>query len=221
MIFEELIAETCERLNLTSETAKSRVARELNNRYKRLTSSIGLITSRYATVTGTAEIGNRTMTVNGVEKVNTVVDPTDPDFDVTLTHITTDEMHITPLRSEPPRNYAITRVGSNTVDLLLDCVPVTAFTLSINGVENVSTLSGSDTPSFPESFHDILVWGAMADEYRKMEKLQLMGDAELNYERRLSDLRMFIAKDAYLDIYQGRKVRRSPWFNNNTSLWTT
>jgi hypothetical protein len=299
MIMEEIITETCERLNLTSDTARSRVARELNNRYKRITSSIGLVTSRFTQVPQTAEIGNRTMTFSGIEKITCVVDKNDPKQDVVLTQITTDEMHITPPRTNP-RHYAVTRMHGNTVDIELDCTPTQTaasavvaaggtgysvgdtlslsggtetslatfivasvlsgviltvtlgeaglytelpadptlvtggtgtgctltvtwndpFTLYADGYVNVSTLSGSDIPDFPESFHDILIWGAMADEYRKMEKLPLMQDAEANYEKRLSDLRMFIAKSSYLDIYQGRysgKVFR--WTRDSQLLW--
>jgi hypothetical protein len=60
----------------------------------------------------------------------------------------------------------------------------------------------------------------MAGEYRKMEKLSLMQDAEANYEKRLSDLRMWIAKSAYLDVVQGKYTTRSfRWTNNSSSTF--
>lgn len=220
MVMEEIITEACERLNLTSDTARSRVAREINNRYKRITSSIGLVTSRFTSVTALAVIGNRTMTFTGIEKITAVVDKSDPSQDIVLGQLTPDEMHITPIRTEPPRNYAITRMHGTSVEVELDCLPATAFTLYADGYVTVTSLSGSDVPDFPESFHDILVWGVMADEYRKMEKMPLMIDAEQNYEKRLSDLRMFIAKSAYLDIYQGRYNGKAfRWTRDNQLSW--
>jgi hypothetical protein len=55
-----------------------------------------------------------------------------------------------------------------------------------------------DVPTFPEDFHDILVEAVLKDELSKMEKLQYSRDAERKFEKRLSELRYFLAKRAYL-----------------------
>ena len=207
MIFEELVNEACERLGLASDEAKSRVGRELQNRYRRVTSGIGLETSRRAEVSKAATTGSRTITFTGVEKILAVFEKlSSSNRDTMLTQITVDQMHITSIRSEPPRNFAITGMHSNSVDVYLDCIPATTFTLYADGETSVTTLSGGQAPDFPESFHEILIFGAMADEYRRMEKLQFSRDCENDYEKRLSDLRMWIAKSAYLDIHQGRYI---------------
>lgn len=221
MTFEEIVSEVCERLNLTSDEAKSRVGREVNSRYKRLTASIGLETSRPTQVSQQATLGDRDLVFSGVEKIYNVVDKSDPNQDIVLTQITNDEMHITPIRTQPPRHYSVKAMGKNSVTVTLDCVPAAPlFTLYADGLANLSTLSGSEAPAFPESYHDILVFGAMADEYRKMEKEQLYMTAEKDYETRLSDLRMFIAKSAYLDIFQGRYSGRVfRWTRDAQLLW--
>jgi hypothetical protein len=220
MIFEQIVQEVCERLNLTSDEAKSRVGREVNSRYRRLTSSIGLETSRRVEISQTATIGNRTITFHGIEKVIAIIDKTSGEQDVVLSQISFDEMHITPLRTQPPRHYAITNIHANSVDIYMDCIPSTQFLLYADGHTTVSTLTGPDSPDFPESFHDVLVFGAMADEYRKMEKLPYAQAAELDYEKRLSDLRMWIAKTAYYDQYQGRYTGKTfRWTRDAQLLW--
>lgn len=217
MVFDELVSEICERLDYTSDDAKSRVGREINARYRRITSSIGLETSRRTTVSAQATIGNRTMTFTGIEKIIEVVDKTDPNSPIVLSQITRDEMDLLPIREEPPKSYAVVRIHSNSVDIYVDCTPTTTFTLYADGHANLSTLSGNQAPDFPESFHDILIYGVMADEYRRMEKVQLMAASETDYERRLSDLRMWIAKSAYLDIHQGKYNRQKyRWIQPNT-----
>lgn len=219
MIFEELVAEVCERLNLTSDEAKSRVGRALNNRYRRITSSIGLDTTRRVEVSSRADIGERTFTFEDIEKLLSVIDRSSGS-DVVLAEVSADEINLLPVRSEPPRNYAVIRNHANTVDIYLDCEPTTEFTLYAKGFENLSTLSGSMEPDFPESFHDTLIFGAIADEYRKMEKVQLARDSETDYERRLSDLRMWIAKSAYMDIVQGKQTNRNfKWMQDPRYAW--
>lgn len=211
MVFDELVLEVCERLNLTSDEAKGRVGRAINNRYRRLTSSIGLDTTRRTQVSKAATIGNSTITFTGIEKVLAIIDKSSG-VDVPLTQITPDEMHVVPTRNEPPRNYSINKIYSTSVDIIVDCVPTTTFTLYADGLASLVTLAGNQEPAFPQSFHDILVFGAMADEYRKMEKMQLYQAAETDYEKRLSDLRMLIAKTSYMDIYQGKSNTTKRWW---------
>lgn len=306
MTFDQIVNEICEALNLTSDDAKSRVGRSVNRRYRRLTSSVGLITSRFIPTSATATAGSRNLTFTNVEKLLAVVDKTDPDQDIMLEEITPDEMHITQLRSgsEMPRHFAILTMDPTSVTIEVDVIPAagatsavaaaagvsyslhdtltlvggvlaegsagipsvctvtsvngsggvtgvsittpglyttfptnpvsvtggtgtgctltvtwaTPFTLYADAVTTVTTLSGKQCPDFPESFHDILVLGGMADEYRKMEKFQFYKDCEAEYENRASDLRLFIAKSAYKDIFQGRLNARSFWWSRDAQL---
>lgn len=125
-------------------------------------------------------------------------------------------MHVISLRgTDPPRNFSINRTYSTSVDIMVDCIPTTTFTLYADGLITLSTLAGNQVPAFPESFHDILVFGAMSDEYRKMEKIPLYQASEADYEKRLSDLRMLIAKSAYQDIYQGKSIVNKRWWQQS------
>ncbi len=64
----------------------------------------------------------------------------------------------------------------------------------------------SDVPLFPSSFHDLLIFGAMATELDKMEKYEFAKKQEAMYQIRLADLRYYIAKSRYLDIHQGKSA---------------
>lgn len=113
--------------------------------------------------------------------------------------------------SDAPTAWAIVSTTSNSIAIRLDAKPETAYTLYADGVAEVADLSGSNEPAFPESFHDILIEGVLREEYLKIEKPGLADRAEAAYEKRLSGLRMFMAKTGYLEIYQGKteeSVRR-------------
>lgn len=215
MTFLELVNEVTDRLNLTSDQAISRVGREINSRYKRVTSSIGLVTSRrLADVAVQTVTDNRYLTFTGIEKVLSVLDVTDPDNPVVLVERGFDEMNTLPLTGGQPRNYAVSTMGANYVIIYVDSDIVEDAFIKADGLELADTLSGSMTPAFAESFHDALVFGAVADELRKMEKIQLAKDAEEDFERRVSDLRMFIAVSGFKDIYQGKTVESQNWWRD-------
>lgn len=213
MTADEIVQEVCENLNLTSDEAKSRVARRLNNRYRRATSSIGMESSRRGTVSTIAVIGNRTLTFTNVEKLITVYRVSGTK-NVILTESTPDEMVDELLISDPPSKFAVTRIYPTSVDIKVNATPATAYTLYADAHVTLATLSGSAKPQFPESFHDLLISGVMADEYKKMEKSELAKDCENEYASRLSDLRLWIAKTAWLNKYQGRDAELEWW-----SIW--
>lgn len=209
------MAEVADALNLTSPNAITRIGKRVNERYRRLTSGIGLQTSRRYQVHATSIANSKFLTFDGCEKLLAVLDKTDPKHIIILAQVTPDELHIIAERAVA-RHFAIIQDHPTSVTVEVDCAAATPYTLYADVIQNLSTLSGAMAPNFPESFHDVLVFGAMADEYRKMEKLQLMQDAESNYEKRLSDLRMFIAASAYLDTYQGKynNMFGGRWYKN-------
>lgn len=219
MTMNELVEYIAEDLNTPSLEAKTRIAHSLNVRYKQVTSSIGLIPSRRAEVEGAASIGDRLLTFSGIEKVDVVfrkVSDLDPATQVfTLDELTNDEMLVEPLVSEPPTKFSIISVDPTSVSIKMNCVPTSGFSLYANGLANAATLTSNDQPAFPESFHDILLHGVRADEYRRREKMVLAREAEGLFQTRLSDLRMFIAKSAYLEVYRGKHKASEGWWDTN------
>lgn len=209
MTFSELVSQAQARLNLTSTESATRIGITLNDRYKRLSSSIGLITSRRATVQATATLGVTSLVFTGIEKIINVVDRSATPYRM-LEEVTVEELRGTASTTNTYAcKYAVLTSGSSTVTILMDVSPQSAFVLYADGHANLSTLSGSQVPAFAESFHDILLHGILADEYRKMMQRGLAQDSEQMYERRLSDLRMWLAKSSYLDITQGGLSNRS------------
>ena len=122
-----------------------------------------------------------------------------------LGEITMDEMRMIPVMTgDQPQNWAPQNTGASTVTIQLDTIPSTAYILNADVESNLTDLSGSNVPAFPQDFHDILVRGGLADELYKMEKYELSQVQEEKFEKRLSELRLFIAKSNGLEIFQGR-----------------
>lgn len=213
MTVNELVETIADDLGLTSPEAKQRITREINVRYKRVTSAIGLTPSRRVQRTTTATIGSNQLTFTDIEKLDTVFRVVGTES-ITLDELTDDEMVNEPPRDEPPTKYSVYTIGPTSIIIQVDCVATTAYTLYAHGLSSSTTLSNNDQPGFPESFHDILEWGVKADEYRRKEKSDLAQDAENTYETRLSDLRMFLAKSTYLDIHRGKHADANGWWDN-------
>jgi microcystin-dependent protein len=201
MTFTEIVAAVCDRLNLTSSVDTARVGRLVNDRYKRVTSAIGLITSRRVQVTANTVIGEQSVTFTGCEKLINVRN----DANEMLDEVTFEQLRRDGPTNDEIRRYAIERYEAQSVTILLDAIPASVRTLIADAHETAGTLSGNQAPGFSESFHDILVHGACADEHRKMEKLALAKDAEGTYEQRLGELRMWIAKSNSLLLRQGQQ----------------
>lgn len=204
MNFAALVQMVKDRLNLTSTEATTRVGAEINSRYKEVSSAIGMAPSRRTTVQISTTLGVQDVIFTGIEKVLSVYNPSSG-RNVVLDEITPDEMRaITPAETDHITRYCIYRMAATTVTIRLDVLPQSAITLYADGFETADVLSGTQEPKFAESFHDILVEGVVADELKKMEKRPLANDAEEKFQRRLSDLRMFIAKSGYLTIQQSK-----------------
>lgn len=209
MTFSEIVGAVQARLNLSSTESATRIGVTVNDFYKQLTSSLGINVVRRSTVSATVTLGVTTVTFTGVEKLVNVVDRSTTPYRV-LKEITIEELR----QRQPSANgfasyYCIVDYDATTVTIEMDCIPQTAFDLYADGFITLSTLSGSNVPAFPESFHDILVDGALTNEYLKMEKASLASIQKTRYEARLSDLRMWIAKSSYLDIHHGKSRGRS------------
>src|SRR3990167_1372406 len=204
MTFTEIRTEVAERLNLTSTTALARIGRSINQRHREVASSVGMqTTGRITGVVAHTAIGSRTIAFP-LQKVFTVYD-TNYTGPLILGELSYHEMRIRPTFSgDPSRAYAVQSVTGSTTTLLLDSTPATVHTLTADGEASLMTLSGTMAPLFPENFHDLLIAGTMAIEYEKMEKQPLADVQENKFQQRISELRFFLAKSAWLDIQQAK-----------------
>lgn len=201
MTFTEIVNTVAGRLNLTSSEALVRIGDEVNGHYRRIAASMGLETTTRGTVTASTSVGDQTVTFSNVTKLFTVLGTDskplgERDYDYLIGQEP---------RSDPPHEYAVKRIGATSVTILLDCEPASIYTLSADALQITSTLSGSTAPAFPENYHEILVLLTMADELDKLEKYDAAQRKQAQGEGLLSDLRLFLAKSAYLKIYPGAR----------------
>lgn len=214
MTFQEIVDSVSERTNLTATDTLARIGRNINDRYRRLTSSVGLQTSRRATDTQSTVIGDPSVTFD-LEKLEIVYVLADGKRRV-LDERTYDEWRDTDTwvpRTGVPQWFAVRDAGASSITIVLSHTPTEVFEIKADGMAAASTLSGSQVPAFPADFHDALVFGAMADEYAKMEKPGPAGLFEKQYEERVSELRYFLAKSVYLKQFQqsNTSFNRSPY----------
>ena len=206
MTFAEVVNRVASRLNLSSAEALTRISEGVNDRYRQVLAGVGLQTSVRATVTQAATSGNRLLTFASVEKLYVVFDANVTPVRV-LEEISVDEMRNRPLGTQPSREYALWRSGATSVTIQLDATPTSAYVYSADAEAIVADLTGMDEPAFPESYHDLLVFGGMSEELFKMEKYDKAQLYESRYQSRLSELRLHLASSAYRDMWMGKQDR--------------
>src|SRR5688500_13445487 len=106
MTLNEMTLHIADALNLSSPEAKSRIGRNINVRYKRVTSAIGMITTRREELTQAVTIGNRNVTFSGIEKLDSVFRKVGTKVYI-IDEITNDEMNELNVRDEPPTKYCV------------------------------------------------------------------------------------------------------------------
>ena len=212
--FSELQSEVAERMNLTSATALARIGRSINERHRRVVSSLGLQTASRGAATASTAIGNVDVTFGptptGITKVHAITNPAFPS-QRPLDELLYDELKLRVTRSgDKPTAWAVKRMGTNSVTITLDSTPATVYTLNADATLNTSMLSGTNLPAFSEDFHDILILHAMSIELDKQEKHALAKEKLKEADDRVDELRYFIAKSAYLQIQQAKNSTTHP-----------
>lgn len=217
MTFTEIVAEVCDRLNLTSTDAFTRVGGFVNRRYKEVVSSIGLQTSKRTSVTVSldpdVDLDLPDVAIQQIEKVIKIQIDFGTDGLKRLDERTYEDITSRQTIRAAPRAFGVKRMDSQQTIITLDGYPEEDFELLVYGYELSDLLSGTIEPAFPEDFHDVLVEGAMSDELRKMEKYNEASFSQSKFDQRLSALRLFISISAYKDLYQGKNRQSPTWYN--------
>ena len=209
MTFTEIQTEVLDRLGLSSTDDTTRIGRAINRVYRTVTSALGIKhVSRRTTVNATTSLGISTLTFSSSEKLINVVNRNVSPYKQ-LDEVTVDELRAEmPFSaSDEPTRYAIQSITADTVTVLLNCVPQTAFALYADVYGSTATLSGSDEPAFSESYHDILIHGVLVDEYLKVEKPSLSALSEKRYDKRMGELQLWIAVSTTKQIHQGKTAQ--------------
>lgn len=221
MTLDALIEEVATRLNLTSDEALERIGDRINERYRRITSSLSLITSRRVISDVVVDFTDPDdilpdVLIEDTEKVVRVTTTADSGGITVLRELSYDSLTNRPaIAGQTPRAWAVKTMNTSSVIITLDAYfEAPPFTLHIEGLNMITDLLDDEEPVFPRDFHDVLVFGAMSDELMKMEKVQLAQTFEQKFEQRLSDLKLFIATSAYADIVQGKDKPSQLWYRN-------
>lgn len=211
MTYTEIVSTVAKRLKKEkSDDAKTRIGESVNWRYREIASSLSIPTIARTTVTAAITIGSRDLVVGSAafpaEKVISLYDAT-----VTPVRVLYESTYETLRNSVDTGNtcdeWAVKLMGARTVTLFLSGTPTSAFTYTADVLANRVALSGSDSPAYSEDFHDILVDMAMADELEYDEKPTLADRKLKQADRRMGELRMYIASSAYKDLVQGMNQR--------------
>lgn len=217
MNFLELKNRVKARLNWSSADATALVEDYLNERYRQVASAVNLEKVRFGTVTANTAIGNNTLTFSGVSKLHIVYDTVI--LKAPLAETTVDDIRerdAAAATSGTPTHYAIFTHLADSVQLLLFPKPTAISALAADGLLAGTDMSADgDEPAFPDDYHDVLIYGAEADGRAKMEKLQSAAYSERQFKERLSELKYFIVKSAYLSQSPRDRFalqrRRSAW----------
>lgn len=224
MTFNEIVEEIQDRLNLSSYDSEERIGKFVNKRYRWITTSLGLITTRRSVEelaidpAVSTDLPDYNVGMEKILKVQLLTDDASPKL---LKEVFYEEISDLNTARSNPVMWAVNTVDDQTTTITLDAYPTTTFTLRFIGYVNIINMEDDDVPQFPESFHDILVEGAMSDELRKMEKADLSMAAEQRFKERLSDLKMFINKSIYMDIFQGKNKPQN-WYSTGmgrNTIW--
>lgn len=207
MTFDQIVQRTMDRMNLTSDEARTRIGESVNERYDWLCTSMGLQTSIQDVATATTTIGSNLLTFGPsplkVQKINSLFNQAYAEPNE-LYEVSVPEIEAMQSATDPAQYYAVYRMYADRVTVKLNVTPATAYELSANVIADKATLSGADVPTFAKAYHNILFYGAMATEYDKMENDEKAAEFEQKFENRCGELRLFIAKSVYKDIHQGK-----------------
>ena len=202
MTFSAIVSKVLAKTNETSTTATTRVGTYVNDRYREVRAGVGMETSNDGTVTANTVVGTRTLAFL-CEKIYAVYDATQVAPAGILGEWTLNQMRQSPIGGDPPQHYALYTMDASTVTVMLDTVPATIYTLTADAAVTIADMTGTGVPVLPLDFHDILFRGALADELEHLEKYDMATYQEAKFEKRLSELRYFIATSNYKDLYQG------------------
>lgn len=222
MTFVTLQNRILNRLNLTTTTARSRIKDFINERYRAVATSVGLVsrvrfgTVTFPTVNGQYEyqLAAAILTPNNVGDVIHAQTLTYVAGNRILLESTLDSLRVTDpgnLRTGFPVRWAqhkYQRSGgvttTNVAQVYMWPKPDAVYTIQVDGIlSGVDLSNDTDVPVLPDDFHDVLELFATADELYKESHADQAKIFEQKAEARLRELRYFIEKSVYCGLQQG------------------
>jgi hypothetical protein len=201
------------RTNLTTTTARTRVKAMINERLRSIATSTNLGRVRFGSVSINTVADTNTITTTGLVKAFTVSIPVENRVLEERTTAQLREYDTDVSQNALPQFYAVKAVNATTLTLQLYPEPDAVYAVVIEGVLTGTDLTADgDVPGLPEDFHDILVFGALADEYPHLKDLESAAYYEGKFEQRKKDLRMWMAKRSFLSRGVEQGTYPSNWW---------
>lgn len=207
------------RLNLSTDVDYDRIAQEVNDRYKRMAVMCGIKTVAKTTTTATTTIGSHYLTFGpnstgaiGVVKIISVFN-TNFDPYMVLTQMSFQELRNQIPGTDPSNMWAVVNTRAQEWEIYLNAPASSAYVLSADVLSTLDTMAAGDEPAFPENFHMLLVYGAMADELDRLEKYDFADKKEKQFTDMCSEFKYHVAASAYMDITQGKDNYTNPWWS--------
>lgn len=195
-------------MNLTSTEASTRVGNAINRHHKRVTSLLGMEQTRFTTLSVNTSGGTRTVTAQELEKVDRVIDATTATSIIVLEEVSLDYIRTFQTASGRPTKWAVQSIDTDAVVIVFDMTPDATYAMKIDGTAPAATLSGSNEPLIPESYHDILTWSVCAEEFARKDKLDLAQYYELKAKELLQQLQFQFAESYSMDSRQNMRAGR-------------
>jgi len=201
--FDEIVDAVMTRCNLQSDEAEDRVGVAVNQHYRRITSKLGMTTTRFVTRAVAMTVGVREVTFSSIEKIDRVIDVTTATAINPLFERSLHELRTLQPGSSAPTKWATKNVLGTSVVILTDTVPDEAYALQADGWTSLSDLETTDVPAFPASFHDILTFNVISEELLRKEKTDLSDRYHLMADKLFSDLQFHLADSPTYHTRQG------------------
>lgn len=171
--------QVCNDLNLRGDDTIARVGDKVNARYREVVRRLGMNVYTRVEVDIQLEGGTQDQiydlddpVIGRIVALYYTPDPTtsnpNPKAKM-LDELTFEEMKEVVPTTDTPRRWCKVRVGSNWTQFKTDSTVPNGATLTVEGEEVPSVLEGDAEPQFESLYHDILVYGAKADELSKQK----------------------------------------------------
>lgn len=206
MTFTQIVTDICGRMNLVSAEAIARVGAAVNRHYRRVTATIGLEPTRFITRTAQTAIDSDQVTFAGIEKIDRVFER-DADGTVrVLRPVWLSQLREAPVQPGIRTTYAIAHQTATDITILLPGPALAVADLWADGWSKLADLAGTDEPGIPASFHDILTFEVVAEEYLRKGNTDLADRFKSQADALLKELRFHIADAPAIDFRQADHV---------------
>ena len=217
MTFLEIQNRCMDRLNLSTDDARTRIKNFINERVRALQTSCHLGQVRRGIVTVLTVADEPVQLLDGIVLPKTLSIPAQRRI---LTSTSIDGLRVLdPAQTTRgvPARYAISLFDTDKTWVELLPVPDAEYAIKVDGILNGTELvDDSDIPAFPEDFQDAIIYGVLAEENQHWDKVDRFEYLERKFKDRRSEARYFISRQIYLHRMQGG----TSWdFSSNAWWW--